>query len=304
MSVIKRLKVNALYAKFTAKMVSCLLFLMFILLPINVMAKDILTTTPVTYMLATQLMKGTPITTTYLAPKRYGIERLANWYATKGMSSVKKAGETATVAITLHALWPQDPLFIYARQGNIHLIEIDASQSLSPTAKGIATIKSVEDENSIYAWLNPNNLSTMLTIVGDDLKRIWPEQAILIEQNQQRLLVDIRALINQQQETLFAKEIDSVVLLSDQLEDFASSNQLFVVKRLVKSELEWTEQDKADLKQLLQTSPEIWLLTTKKTSKQLTELLPDFTHILMIDSIDRWGSAGIKLEKPLQRWLY
>ncbi|MEL0630034.1 ABC transporter substrate-binding protein [Psychromonas aquatilis] len=275
-----------------------------VLLPTQLLAKDILTTTPVTYMLATQLMKGSAITTTYLAPKRYGIERLNNWYASKGEAKVAEAAKTSTVAITLKALWPQDPLFIYARQGNIKLIEIDASQSLSPRSRGIATVKSEQGEQSIYAWLNPNNLSTMLSIVSEDLKRVWPNYAELIEKNQQQLLIDIRHLINQQQQVLFDNEIDSVVLLSDQLEDFSSANQLFVVKRLFKEELEWTDQDKTDLKNLLAESPELWLLTTKKVSQQLRTLLPDFTNILVIDSIDRWGSKGITLEAPFQRWLF
>lgn len=274
------------------------------LLPTQLMAKDILTTTPVTYMLATQLMKGSPITTTYLAPKRYGLERLNNWYATKGEAKVLEAGKTATVAITLKALWPQDPLFVYARQGNINLIEIDASQSISPRAKGIASVQLSDGNRSIYAWLNPNNIGTMLSIVSEDLKRLWPDYAALIENNQQQLLVKIRLLVNQQQQTLFDEEIDSVVLLSDQLEDFASANQLFVVQRLFKAELEWTDQDKSALKALLQESPHLWLLTTKKVSQQLKQLLPDFSNILVIDSIDRWGGSGIKLEQPLQRWLF
>ena len=274
------------------------------LLPTQLMAKDILTTTPVTYMLATQLMKGSPITTTYLAPKRYGLERLNNWYATKGEAKALEAGKTATVAITLKALWPQDPLFVYARQGNINLIEIDASQSISPRAKGIASVQLSDGNRSIYAWLNPNNIGTMLSIVSEDLKRLWPDYAALIENNQQALLVQVRLLINQQQQILFDKEIDSVVLLSDQLEDFASANQLFVVQRLFKAELEWTDQDKSALKALLQESPHLWLLTTKKVSQQLKQLLPDFSNILVIDSIDRWGGSGIKLEQPLQRWLF
>ena len=274
------------------------------LLPTQLMAKDILTTTPVTYMLATQLMKGSPITTTYLAPKRYGLERLNNWYATKGEAKALEAGKTATVAITLKALWPQDPLFVYARQGNINLIEIDASQSISPRAKGIASVQLSDGNRSIYAWLNPNNIGTMLSIVSEDLKRLWPDYAALIENNQQQLLVKIRLLVNQQQQTLFDEEIDSVVLLSDRLEDFASANQLFVVQRLFKAELEWTDQDKSALKALLQESPHLWLLTTKKVSEQLKELLPDFANILVIDSIDRWGGSGIKLEQPLQRWLF
>ncbi|TEW54585.1 ABC transporter substrate-binding protein [Psychromonas sp. RZ22] len=274
------------------------------LLPTQLWAKDILTTAPVTYMIATQLMKGSPITTSYLAPKRYGIERLNNWYMSKGTEKALHAGKEATVAITLKALWPQDPLFIYARQGNIKLIEIDASQSLAPLAKGVATVTLNNGKSSIYAWLNPNNLGTMLSIVSDDLQKIWPEYATLIEKNQQRLLVDIRLLINQQQQVLFDKEIDSVVLLSEQLEDFSSANQLFVVKRLFKAELEWTEQDKLVLKTLLKESPHLWLLTSRKVSKNLRELLPDFKNILVVDSIDRWGSIGINNQHPLQRWLF
>ncbi|MDN2663314.1 metal ABC transporter solute-binding protein, Zn/Mn family [Psychromonas sp. 14N.309.X.WAT.B.A12] len=283
---------------------SSLILFASLLLPSHAEAKDILTTTPVTYMLATQLMKGTPITTTYLAPKRYGIERLGHWFATKGEGKVMAEAQQASVVITLRSLWPQDPLFAYARQGNIKIIEVDASQSISPRAKGVATVQLASGNTSLYAWLNPNNLSTMSSIVSDDLKRIWPEQQQIIEKNQQQLLIDIRQLINQQQTTLFDKEIDSVVLLSEQLEDFASANQLFVVDRLFKEELNWTEQDKAQLKALIDESPGVWILTTRKVSARLKQLLPEFERILHVNSIDRWGSKGISLEQPLQSWLF
>ena len=287
------------------KMSRYALLLSFIaLLPSQLLAKDILTTTPVTYMLATQLMQGTPITTIYVAPKRYGIERLSNWYTGKGAVKAVQAGEKATVAITLKALWAEDPLFIAARQGNIKLIEIDASQSITPRANGIASVQLEDGNSSLYAWLNPNNLSTMLSIVSDDLKRVWPAHKQQIDTNLQGLLMASRKLINQQQQTLFDKEIDSVVLLSDQLEDFASANQLFVVQRLTKAEMEWTEQDKVALQTLIQESPHLWLVTSKKVSQQLTELLPDFSNFLVVDSIDRWGRAGINPEQPLQRWLF
>ncbi|WP_211217149.1 hypothetical protein [Psychromonas hadalis] len=52
-----------------------------------------------------------------------------------------------------------------------------------------------------------------------------------------------------------------MVLLSDKLEDFASENQLFVVQRLIKSALEWSEQDKLALQKLVAESPDVWLLT-------------------------------------------
>jgi hypothetical protein len=279
-----------------------------LLLPNRLLAKesvkDILTSTPVTYMLATQLMENTPITTAYLPPKRYGLERFNNWFAGKGEQRLLTAGSEATVAITLGALWPQDSLFVFARQGNIKLIEVDASQSLSPRAKSIATVKYEYGIQSLYAWLNPNNLGTMASIVSEDLQRVWPEHAETIAKNQQGLMVKLRQLINQQQQFLLDKQIDSVVLLSDQLEDFASANQLFVVQRLVKAQLDWTDQDKEALQSLVEESPDVWLLTTRKVSKQLKAVLPGFSNILVIDSLDRWGRSGINIEQPLQRWAF
>ena len=285
--------------------VFCKLTLCLVLfLPSTLFAKDILTSTPVTYMLATQLMANTSVSTLYLPPKRYGLARHNNWFAGKGELTVLKAGTDATVAITLGALWPQDSLFVFARQGNIKLIEIDASQSLSPRAKSIATVQIEPGKQSLYAWLNPNNLGSMASIVSADLQRLWPQYANTIEKNQQALMLDIRQLINQQQQFLLTNEVDSVVLLSEQLEDFSSANQLFVIQRLFKAPLEWSEQDKNSLQQLVKESPEVWLLTTQKVSKQLKDLLPSFSQYLVIDSLDRWGRLGINAQQPLQRWTF
>lgn len=267
-----------------------------------VKADDILTATPVTYMLATELTKGTEITTRYLPPKRYGVSRLPNWFSGKGAASTVKAGEKATVAITLGAIWPQDALYVHARQGNIGLIEIDASQAISPRAQGVAALRLDDGRMSLFAWLNPANLTRMTAIVSQDLQRVWPQQAKIIEKNQQQLMIAVRQLINKQQQVLIEKEIDSVVLLSEELEDFASGNQLFVVERLTKPELEWTENDKQTLIRLMNEDETLWLLTSKKVSKQLQTIVPNPERIMVIDSVDRWGGKGITLRNPLKRW--
>ncbi|CAH1538004.1 metal ABC transporter solute-binding protein, Zn/Mn family [Vibrio harveyi] len=263
--------------------------------------KDIITSTPVTYMLSEQLMQGTGIETSYLPPKRYGVERLVNWFASKGQQQAIKAGQEATVAITLGAIWHQDPTFVYARQGNIRLIEIDASQAISPRAQGVAALTLDNGDTSKYAWMNPTNLIRMAAIVGEDLQKVYPQYQAQIEKNQQALMLEVRELINQQQDVIFAKEIDSVVLLGESLEDFASGNQLFVVDRQFKPELEWSEAEKLSLKAQFEEDKTLWLITDKRPSKQLQSIIsPD--RILQIDAIDRWGSKGIKTEKPLARW--
>ncbi|MBO0180967.1 ABC transporter substrate-binding protein, partial [Vibrio parahaemolyticus] len=82
------------------------------------------------------------------------------------------------------------------------------------------------------------NLIRMAGIVGEDLQRVYPEHQKTIQTNQQALMLNVRELINQQQAEIFDKGIDSVVLMSESLEDFASGNQLFVVGREFKPELE------------------------------------------------------------------
>jgi len=264
-------------------------------------AKDILTSTPSTYLIASELMKGTKVTTQYLPPKRYGIERLPNWFESKGRQKVAQAGESATVAVTISSVWEADPTFIYARQGNIRLVEIDAAQALTPRAQGVAALSLSDGTISKYSWLNPTNLIRMASIVADDLKKLWPEHKLTIEANLQRLMLDVRELINLQQEAIFENDIDSVVLLSETLEDFVSGNQLFVVERLYDAELEWSQQQKQHLKSLFSDDETLWLVTSRKPSKSLLELVPE-QRILVVDPVDRWGAKGVKADNPFERW--
>lgn len=267
-----------------------------------VLANDILTATPVTYMLAQELVKGTGIGTAYLPPKRYSVARLPNWFETRGEKAVVAAAGRAQVAITLSAVWPKDPLFVHARQSNIRLVEIDASQAISPRATGVAAIQLEDGSISPYIWLNPANLSRMAMIVSDDLQKVWPQHAQLIGENRQALIQDVRSLINRQQTALQQAEIDSVLLMSSDLEDFAAGHQLFVVERLTKQELDWTEEDKQIVRQLLAEDPSIWILTSRKVNANLAELLGEHSKVLVVDNIDRWGSKGIKADNALSRW--
>ena len=264
-------------------------------------AEDILVSTPVTYALATELTKGTDLTTEYLPPKRYGIERLPNWFSTKGQAKVMKSGADATVVVTLNSVWPEDPTFVHARQANIRLVEVDAAQAITPRAQGVAALTLPNGQVSKYAWLNPTNLTRMASIVADDFKKLWPTKAEQIDGNLQRIMLDVRELINQQQAVLLDNEVDSVMLLTESLEDFVSGSQLFVEERLFKAELEWTRQDKEDLRVLFEDDESLWLVTSRKPTKLLRSLVP-VERILLVDSLDRWGRVGIDPQSPLKRW--
>lgn len=267
----------------------------------KVIAADVLTATPVTYMLSSELLKETSLTTKYLPPNRYGIERLPNWFANKGAKTVQDSAKTAQAVVTIGAVWADDPLYVNARYSNIQIIEVDASQAITPRAQGVAALRLSDGTTSKYAWLNPTNLIRMVAIVSDDFQRIWPDKSEQIQKNQEQFMLSVRQLINQQQKVILENDIDSVILLSEQLEDFASGNQLFVVDRLTKPALEWTEDDKAQLKDLIEEDDSVWIITTQKPNKQMQALLP-MDRVLVVDAVDRWGRAGINNKAPLQRW--
>lgn len=267
----------------------------------TVIAADVLTATPVTYMLSSELLKETSLTTKYLPPNRYGIERLPNWFANKGAKTVQHSAKTAQAVVTIGAVWADDPLYVNARYSNIQIIEVDASQAITPRAQGVAALRLSDGTTSKYAWLNPTNLIRMVAIVSDDFQRIWPDKSDQIQKNQEQFMLSVRQLINQQQKVILDNDIDSVILLSEQLEDFASGNQLFVVDRLTKPALEWTEDDKAQLKELIEEDESVWIITTQKPNKQMQALLP-MERVLVVDAVDRWGRAGINSKAPLQRW--
>lgn len=264
-------------------------------------AADVLTATPVTYILSSELLKETSLTTKYLPPNRYGIERLPNWFATKGVKTVQDSAKTAQTVVTIGAVWADDPLYVNARYSNIQIIEVDASQAITPRAQGVAALRLSDGTTSKYAWLNPTNLIRMVAIVSDDFQRIWPDKSEQIQKNQEQFMLSVRQLINQQQKVILDNDIDSVILLSEQLEDFASGNQLFVVDRLTKPALEWTEDDKALLKDLIEEDESVWIITTQKPNKQMQALLP-MDRVLVVDAVDRWGRVGINTKAPLQRW--
>ena len=263
---------------------------------------DIMTTTPVTLMISQALTQNTGLTTQYLAPPRYGMLRLPNWFSGQQAALLKPA-TSATVAVTLGAVWPSDPLYLALRQHNIRIIEVDATQALLPDGKGVV-FQRIEQGVSPYVWLNSANLLTMTNIVSRDFQRIWPRQAKVIAQNEVQLLKQIQTLRLAQQRYVQQHQLDAVVLLSPELEDLAAGLQLYVLARVYRPALEWTDADKALLQQVL-ADPSIKVMSTQALSAQhpASEWLTT-KQWWQVDAVDRLGRQGINPNQPLARWQF
>lgn len=92
-----------------------------------------------------------------------------------------------------------------------------------------------------------------------------------------------------------------MIILDIALEDFVRANDLFVLDRKFKANLDWNENDIQQIAQWYEEEPEVWILTTRAVNKQLQDLLPTGISVLRIDPVDRWG-RGIDKHSPLKRW--
>ncbi|MDC5855557.1 metal ABC transporter solute-binding protein, Zn/Mn family [Vibrio europaeus] len=263
---------------------------------------DILTATPATHILTSSLVEETSLDVKYLLPARYGVQRLESWLSSKGKDSLYQEAQKATAMVTLKSIWPQDTSFNHARHANIRLIQIDASQSLSHHGGSVAALTNSQGEVSIYSWMNPNNLSRMSKIIADDLVAIWPEHAEQIQANLQTNLIKLRQLTQSQSQILFDKQVESAILLSESLEDFAAGYQLFVEDRLYQPEIDWTSDTYRELKRKLAQDPSLFIITDRKISRELSEQIAA-SRILQVDSLERMGRLTFDNKSPFQRWV-
>ena len=60
-------------------------------------------------------------------------------------------------------------------------------------------------------------------------------------------------------------------------------------------------EDKAKLKAMFSEDDALWLVTAKKPTNLIKSLVPN-ERILVVDSVDRWGRAGINPKAPFARW--
>ncbi|WP_332399907.1 metal ABC transporter solute-binding protein, Zn/Mn family [Vibrio metschnikovii] len=272
-----------------------------LLVSLSAQAQDrVLTSLPVTYWLTKQLVAQTPIEVVYLPSPRFSLQRHQSWFDSEQQKVAKYARE-ATAVVTIRSIWPQDPIYPQVRQYNIHLVPIDAAQALTPRAPAVSSLRDGQGQISPYVWLNPLNLTTMLNNISLDLQQIFSSQQAAIQANQQRVARELQQQLFANQARLFNHEVESVVLLDEALLDFAAGYSLSIQGQQFKPELEWNTQDQQQLKQWLQTSSDVWVLTTRPPSPALKALLGEFSRYIVIDPLSRLGQ-GFDVEHPWQRW--
>lgn len=141
----------------------------------------ILTSLEVTQAVGEVLAAGTSLRVVNVIPKGYSM-RGQDAYFKKHRERFFEVASTADAALTVGSAWSADPLYKWARRGNIRIVNIDAAMPLDAYGAGVALVD-VHGKYSPFVWRSPANLTRMASIASDDLCRLSPADAGTIKAN-------------------------------------------------------------------------------------------------------------------------
>jgi ABC-type Zn uptake system ZnuABC Zn-binding protein ZnuA len=219
----------------------------------------VLTGTQATFSLASALVRDTTIEVVNVPEDGRELSLLPDYIARR-MDRLAPTFAGATAVVSLTNALPGDPLYRFARDANIRIVDIDAASPWSLTIPGVALtdapVSTVDwgsdtdpPESAIapYFWLSISNAIRMADIIAHDLSQLFPNDAMAIATNLDDLkwsLLDLRSeyqgrLIDAGADTVFALTGDFVYLTNDM--------GLYVDGYFIKQDIRWTDSDLENL---------------------------------------------------------
>lgn len=230
----------------------------------EVAGPTVLTGMQATYSIASALTQGTPIRVRNipadgreLAMQKDYIERRA--------TALAPVFAAATAVITITNAWPEDPLYRFAREANIRIVNIDAAIPWSTSIPGVALADqpassvdwaksgaaTVAAGTAPYIWLGISNAIRMADIVAHDLAALFPESAPDIARNLDQFKRSLLGLRAEYQNRLIESGLDVVFALTGDFVYLTNDMGLLVDGYLIQQDAQWTAEELAALTQHL-----------------------------------------------------
>jgi hypothetical protein len=198
---------------------------------------------PVTHLLTQSLLQDTTVEVDYLPSKRYPLSRIRYWLEQKLPQDIAQL-PTYTAVIEIASVWPEGEAYPTLRQSNIRIVPIDAAVQLKPEGARVSRQQSADTLD--YFWLNSANLKVMLSIIAEDLLRLWPEQQAIIERNLQRNLNGVTRYAVAVDDLLWQQEIEGVCSDDRNLTPLLNSLSLPILSDMVSDVQSGNDEAKAD----------------------------------------------------------
>jgi len=222
-------------------------------------AETVLTGTQATYSLTSALVANTGIEVANVPADGRELALLTD-YIGRRMDRLGPDFAAATAVVSLTNALPGDPLYRFAREANVRIVNIDAALPWSLSMPGVALTESPRSTvdwgsetdtpasaTAPYFWLSIANAIRMADIIAHDLGRIFPESAAPIARNLDALKRELLALRGDYQNRLIELDDDTVFALTGDFVYLTNDLGLYVDGYFIKQDIRWTEDDLAAL---------------------------------------------------------
>ncbi|HUQ53954.1 MAG TPA: zinc ABC transporter substrate-binding protein, partial [Gammaproteobacteria bacterium] len=219
----------------------------------------VLTGTQATFSLTVALTAGTPIHVQNVPADGRQLNLLKD-YIQRRTDALEPTFDSAAAVVTLTNALPGDPLYRFAREANIRIVDIEAAIPWSLDAPGVALADTPESsvdwgsdpdvaETAVapYFWLSVSNSIRMADIIAQDLEALFPDSAAKVAANLQTLKRSLLDLRGEYQGRLIESGADVVFALTSDFVYLTNDMGLFVDGYFVKQDVRWTDKDLAAL---------------------------------------------------------
>lgn len=212
----------------------------------------VLTSLEVVQAMVEVLTEGTSIEAINVIPKGYSMQGQGA-YLKKHQKKIFDIATRAEAVVTVSSVWPSDPLYQWARRGNIRIVQIDATKPLDGYGAGVPMIE-VKGQHPPQVWRSPANLTRMASITADDLARMAPEDGERIRKNLKMLQTEIFDLRSKYEVAFSSMDFVDFASLTPGYAALTDEFGLDVHLYFLKPERKWTEGDAVSLSARLKQS--------------------------------------------------
>jgi ABC-type Zn uptake system ZnuABC Zn-binding protein ZnuA len=217
----------------------------------------VLTGTQSTYSLTVALTAGTPIQVQNVPADGRQLALLKD-YIERRTATLAPTFAAATAVVTLTNALPGDPLYRFARDANIRIVDIEAGLPYSLDAPGVALADApssnvdwggdkAETAVAPYFWLSLSNSIRMSDNIAADLEALFPDSANAIAANLEKLKRSLLDMRGEYQDKIVASGADVVFALTGDFVYLTNDMGMFVDGYFIKQDVHWTEADLAAL---------------------------------------------------------
>jgi ABC-type Zn uptake system ZnuABC Zn-binding protein ZnuA len=268
----------------------------------------VLTGTQATYSLTVALTSGTGVRVENVPADGRQLALLKD-YIGRRMDSLAPTFAAATAVVTLTNALPGDPLYRFARDANIRIVDIEAGVPWSIDAPGVALAETpasnvawgsdtdaAETAVAPYFWLSVSNAIRMGDNIARDLEALFPGSAATIAANLEALKRSLLDLRGEYQSRLIDGGADVVFALTGDFVYLTNDMGLFVDGYFIKQDVRWTEGDLEHLTKHLRDHSIKVVIHKWQPSEAIAKAVNDAGAELVVLEA---GDPGIVVERAL-----